>query len=350
LKFLNGDSWKVALLLCAIIPVGLLAAFRFASLPSSSQDTIHTLTLAPADWEFEKCVENTPLWFNSPDDEFVENSFSDMIADVTFRASPRYYSISNDYGLPIMGVRVNVTASVNEGYVENVSIIFSDPLDMSDICFFGGYRSLLPEFFEWKNLTIDGWAYSFSGEAGLEGDLKAFLKATCRNQSRTVSFGASAVHWILRAPANVSQQLEMAAEVTYFNGTASVKVVLPICARLLADAGNTFETARTVTAGTYKGYLSEFRDTVDFYRLWLSKDQTVKVETMLRHVDCVNLTLYDQDENPKAGVLSGRYYDDVAHSMEELNYTASMDGFWYLKILAGHDMGIYQMVISVDQP
>lgn len=353
MKVLNRGNWKAALLLSIIVPVGLLTAWRIMQLQNElPPENIETVTLDPVVWEFEKCFRTTdyPLWFNSSDEAHVNNTYRNGFASITHTIIPAQYIVNfGDYeGSSFFSIGVNLTASVTEGFLENIRIVFSEGYNVSQVWL--GATSI-PSFVTWGNLTRKDWACGFYREWLLEGDVKAFVETEVENHSREVLFSTWGVHWILRAPENISQQLEIAAEVTYFNGTSHVKVVLPILVRLMEDVGDTLEDARTIDAGIYRGYLSAFlRDyDVDCYGMWLLKGQTVRLRMAFRQVSDVNLTLYDPGRNPKASVSSARYYDDDTHFTEELARTIDADGYWHIKLSAGFDNGIYLLTVKVEQ-
>jgi len=208
-----------------------------------------------------------------------------------------------------------------------------------------------PYFYKRENLTIVNWADSIDIEEKLKGDQKAFIEAIGKNNPKRVLFSSNWIRWILEAPENFSQQLEIAAEVTYFNGTGYVKVALPILINLIADIGNTFEDSKAISAGSYRGYLSAFNrtdDPVDCYRIQLLKGQTVRVGAAFRQMGYVNLTLYDPTGNSRAYTSSGEFYDDAPHFLQELVYEVDADGYWFIKISAASDNGIYLLNVETE--
>ena len=346
MKFLSNhrDSWKAILLLSVIVPVSLLTTFKLTSLLGGPATIAETITREPVTWEFEKCFRSTdwPLWFYGPDEVYVNNSYTEGSTLITFAVIPFKYGVNYaEYeGSSVFRFSLNATATIPDGFIEDMRIVFKEDYNVS-------WVRLDRYFYEWENLTIKDWAYRFYGESKLENTQKAFIDAYGENHPREAAFHASLFEWILKAPENVSQQLEITAEVIYFNGTDYVKVVLPILIKLIADVGNTFQTSRTIAAGNYRGYLSAFgEDITDCYRISLLKDQTVRLKVALRCVD-VNLTLYDPEGNPRASVSSGRFYDTNPHFMEELTYGIDVDGYWYIKLQAGQDNGIYLLTVEV---
>lgn len=310
-----------------------------------------TTTLDSTEWEFEKCSASTdyPLWFKSPDETYVNNTYTNGFASITHTVvSAKYIVNFGDYGgSSFFSIGVNLTASVTEGFLETVRVVFSEDYDVSEVCLFGAYPRLYPYFYKWENLTIEDWAYCFYGKSRLEGSEKAFITAVGRDRPKEVLFSARAVHWILRAPENVSQQLEITAEVTYFNGTGHVKIVLPTLISLIADVGDTFEDARKITAGSYIASISSFHDPVDCYRIWLAKDLKIGITAVLRD-SSVNLTLYDVNGEPKTSVTSGRNYSRDPVPMDEITYTTDMEGYWYIKVQSIFDQGIYKLTVETE--
>ncbi len=354
---MRGVEWSrktvSVVLLAVVVPVGFLAVWRITQLQADTSESVETVTLEPVEWEFEKCSSSTgyPIWFKSPDETHVKNMYRNGVANITHTVVPAQYIVNFGLyeGSSFLGIRVNLKASVTEGFVENVSIVFSEDYEAAEVCLVGAssYSGLGSYFYDWENLTIRDWADGLDREWRLEGSQKAFVKADGKNHPKEVLFSARWVEWILRAPENASQRLEITAEVTYYNGTGYVKAVLPILISLVADIGDSFEDARTITAGSYPASISSFHDPVDFYRIGLAEHQSIMVTTILRE-SSVNVTLYDPSGTARAGVKSRRNYSEDPIFMDELTYVADAEGYWYIKVESVFDQGIYKLTVEVE--
>lgn len=350
MKVLNGNSWKALLLLSIIVPVSLLTTFKLTGLLGEPATIAETITREPVTWEFEKCFRSTdwPLWFYSPDEVYVNNSYTEGSTLTTFAVIPFKYGVNYaEYeGSSVFRFSLNATATITDGFIEDMRIVFKEDYNES-------WVRLDPYFYEWGNLTLRDWAYRFYGESKLENTQKAFIDAYGEDHPREAAFHAGLFEWILKAPENVSQQLEITAEVTYFNGTSYVKVVLPILIRMIADIGNTFETARTINPGNYTASLSAYDDDVDCYKTWLAKNQKITIMAVLRSVG-INLTLYDVNEEPRTSVAGFpeftpyNAYSDDPKPLEEITYTADVEGYWYIKVAGIFDEGIYLLTVRVE--
>jgi hypothetical protein len=317
-----------------------LTAFKITGFLDEPPTIAETITREPVTWEFEKCSRSTdyPLWFRNPNNTYASSFYSDGLVSIIYIIVPdRYWVAHSIYGSSVVPIWSNLTVSTKAGFIESLRITFNETYESSEVKLWTTEPNNIVDKME--NISVTKWVYSFSGDWDHGEYEKAIIEAVGENEPRSIMFNLP-IEWILNAQQNVSQQLEIATEVTYFNGTNYVKVVLPILIKLIADVGNTFETSKTITAGNYRGYLSAFgEDITDCYRISLLKNQTVKLNVALRGVE-INLTLYDPEENPRASISSGRYYDTDPHFTEELTYDIDADGYWYIKLQAGYDNGI----------
>jgi len=267
-----------------------------------------------------------------------------------FAATPRKYSVNNaEYdGSSVLHIILNLTVSISEGFIENIRISFCEDYDKSQLRLI--YPLSNPYFYTWKNLTLKNYAHCFYNTQLLNGDLKAFIEAQGTNNPAEALFNSCGIDWILKASENISQQLKITAEITYFNATNYVKAVLPILIRLVGDVGNSFETARTIEPGNYIANIDYVWDPMDFYGIWLVEGQKIRIQTILRGPG-LNLTLYNPDEKVRASLASERYYDYELKSLNDLTYTVDVEGCWYIKVLTvSGGINTYKLIIKVETP
>jgi hypothetical protein len=348
LRKFNGRELKVLFVLSIVVPTGLLATFRLAGIIKEPATITETITLEPVKWEFEKAFSSTyyPLWFNNPEETYISNSYKQGSTLMTCAVIPAGYLVNfGQYdGSSMFNMRLNVTVTITDGFVESVCVFFHEQYENSQLELFGWPHKT---FWELENLTITDVVHCFYQEEKLESGEKAFIKTVCQNSPKHVQINGW-THWILRAPENMSQQLEVTAEVTYFNGTDYVKVVLPISLSLVADVGGTFETARTITPGNYTANINAKWDTSDCYKIWLVKGQRLSVQTFLRGAGA-NLTLHSPDERIRESIALERNYDVEPKLLGEIIYTVDVEGYWYMKIYAVFDFGTYNLKVHVEE-
>lgn len=353
MKVLNDSHWKAVLLLSIVVPVSLLATFKLTGLLGEPAAITETKTLEPVTWEFEKSdfSPHYPLWFSNPNNSYVSSFYSDGLVSIIYTVVPDGYIVNHSiYESSAVLMWSNLTASIKEGFIERVHIRFYEAYELSEVRLSPTVPNNIVD--KLVNVSVQKWMYSFSGDWNLGEYEKALVEAVGEDEPHSITFNFP-VDWILKAQQNVSQQLEITAEVTYFNGTSHVKVVLPILIRMIADIGNTFETARTINPGNYTASLSAYDDDVDCYKIWLAKNQKITIMAVLRSVG-INLTLYDVNEEPRASVAGSpeftpyNTYSDDPKPLEEITYTADVEGYWYIKVAGIFDEGIYLLTVRVE--
>jgi hypothetical protein len=331
-------------MLSIVVPAGLLVTFRLTGIIKEPATITETTTLEPVKWEFEKSFGSTlyPLWFSNPEEAYITNSYRHGSSSITFTVHPWAYAVYFTIdGSSVVRMGLNITASVLEGFVESVRIVFKEAYNESRIEY-----DAPSYYFKCGNLTIKDWADYNYWWWKLE-DEKAFIETCGIDHPKEVFFNTDVVDWVLKAPENVSQQLNVTAEVTYFNGTSYVKVVLPTLLSLVADVGGTFESAREITEGNYTANINAYWDTSDCYKIWLTRGQKLDVQTVLRGAG-VNLTLYSPDEKARASIALERNYDVEPKPLGEITYTIDDEGYWYVRISAIFDYGTYNLKVKVE--
>ncbi len=332
-----------------ILPIGFFIAFKLLDflVPETRTETIE---LEPVEWKFEKHFRSTdwPLWFYDPSETCVRSMYNDYFVLVDFAISVWKYCVVDypDLDSPVLKMGLNLTVNVEEGFVEGVRIAFSEDYDPSGVDLVASYPDLDPHFYKLENLTIKYWADYFYHAETMRDVQKAIIEFAGKGCPNKVAFQAKAVNWILMARENMSQQLTIKAEVTYFNRTASVKIVLPILIRLLGDVGNSFETARIITNGNYIANIDYKLDPVDCYKIYLAKGQTIWVSAVLRGLS-VNLTLYNPNKELIASISSGEICEYEPKKVDGIVYNIDADGYWYIILSGNRDDGTYLLTIEV---
>jgi hypothetical protein len=317
------------LVLAVIVPASFLVVFVLSSL-TSGPVLAETVVLEPAKWEFEK------PYYSVHFDDRVDSVYSN---DICMNSSVLVLGITSPesaFGGPLMGTRITLTASVRNGYVENVNVTFSDDYPLSLINMYhldGGGKE--KDWAVWNNLTATDYAY------WVRGTEKAFVNLKGANRPQGVYFYIGQ-GWLLESPNNQTQQLTMIVEVTYFNGTAHKKVTQPFQIRLVADDDNTFDTAKEIVSNqTLMDFLGG-EDCQDIFRIFAESGDIVKA-TMTPSLNN-DFDLYLYDSSKRDSVVTSR---NRGNSSESIYYVINATGWWFIKVEPEGGLGIYTLDITI---
>ena len=127
---MNGGNWKGILLLSAILPVGLLAVFRFSGFLHGPLEIAEAVTLAPVEWEFNRSSVYVPLH------KVLQASYSDSCLSGTFETLIWSY-LKDDtlYNFDSITVtfEVNFSGGNPNVSIENVQLVVNDTYRWSAI-------------------------------------------------------------------------------------------------------------------------------------------------------------------------------------------------------------------------
>ncbi|MEM4704136.1 MAG: hypothetical protein QXJ02_03625, partial [Candidatus Bathyarchaeia archaeon] len=113
--------------------------------------------------------------------------------------------------------------------------------------------------------------------------------------------------------------LTMTASVTFYNGTAYRRILLPITIFVRTDAGSSFETAKSITVGQYRGHVITYYDEEDFYSVFFEANQTVNVK--VTGLPYLQVSIYDPDRNLIANSVD---------TESELTFKTRMSGQFFI--------------------
>lgn len=341
----NGRELKALIVLSIVAPVSILISLRLTGILQEPTTISETITLEAVKWEFERPNLDVNIW------DRVENPYSDddvsivygILVDDHDEKSMEYQS--SDY----VAITVNVTAAVQEGFVESVYVVFREDYELSVV------NPLNEPYCQLENLTIKDWADGFYERWKLENNTKAFIEAVGVNKPSNVHFWAP-VEWVLRSLNNQLHQMEIIFEFTYFNGAVYKRVVQPFQLKIAPDDNDSFETADEIKPGTYKAYVDSLDDydPVDYYKVWLDQGQIVEAELaypphQLRYIEnpegyypiALDMYIYDPNRELKACLI----YEE--NETRQITFTADSTGYWYIRInhIASHR--IYLLDLSI---
>jgi hypothetical protein len=329
----SRSRWVISVAVIAIIvPVSVMTLLLNGFFSSATPEC---LTAETVTWEIERPSEMLDIH------QVAENIYTNEEASLNLTVYVDGYDEQCGMygGHDSLPMSVYVAAKVGNGFVKNVNIAFYNDTQPSQV-----------DLFEWselgqfENLSLIKYSHGWPSEQYV----KASANLTGINNPSKVYFNAP-THWILRTANDKSHHLTVTSEITYYNGTAYKRVVLPIMLRVIADAGNSFETARTISFGNHTAFIHWGDDPEDYYKIWLDTNQVINIQLSMPRPSaglCLDLYLYSPD-----GILVANSSSRKPDSIEQITYIINQSGNWYIQVLdpyAGYTL--YALSIEAEQP
>lgn len=334
------NKWTAIGLLFLVVPASLVAIFALSRILPQSL-ILENITTETVTWEIERPSTTVGIY------QVSENSYRNNEASVNLSVYVDYYvEEMMDYGDDdVLSINVSIAARVEQGFVQSVNITFHNDTQPSQVEWFGWSKWSNP--YNWarlENLTlVDYEHWKPSGE-----NVKATARMEGANHANNVYFNAPA-HWIFRTQNDKSHQIMIASEITYHNGTAYKKVVLPMLLKVIADAGNTLETARTIGFGNHTAHIHLIDDPEDYYKVWFDEGQTIRILLSIPEPGrglYLDLYLYDPNGNLTANSCSRK-----PNNIEQITYTINQSGYWFIRVLNPYAAEtLYTLSIMAEQP
>lgn len=213
----SKHKWISLTILAIIIPTGLLTAFKLTGMLSEPQEP-ETITLDPVSWTMER-----PSTVDTNIGEKVENAYADSEVAVGIGANIAWYvedpgpTVGPFYGQDGVIFVIYTDFSVFHG--SGVSIVVKcHPTDDNATVYVG--TELLAQY----NVSVTGIKCfgNSASEAYVGTDI---LGSPCHLKAQA--------YWVFNDQNNENHQLDLAFEITYFNGTTYRRLVLPINLQML---------------------------------------------------------------------------------------------------------------------
>lgn len=310
-------------MLSIIAPVGAFVTLKLTGILPGPIMISEIVTAGTISWEMEQPSMHTSIGQilnHSYSAEGIEVLHSIMIWD-------------SDGGTTRLSV--NVSACFVTGYFVNASLELRGDMFSA---------ALIASVYSLDNCSITDradWGYTWNYVNGSKAHLDVQGSGRPQQVSLRVAFD-----WLQAKIERESHDLQVRCGVTYFNGSTFDKVVFPTALRWLCDqAGDTFESTKTVVFGNYTGYVSYDGDMWDCYRIWLEKGQTARIGLMgtfrlAYHI--YDLYLYDPNKNSVANST------EVVPLPRELLVTANQTGYWYIGVKPYCCYGYYLLSIEAS--
>lgn len=329
------QKWFGIALLAVAVPMGLLATFRLTGIIPEPPTITETVTAETITWKMER-----PSTLISFAEIKVRNCYSDELASVDLEVSMANYRENSAQFGDCLCFSVSATATVQQGFVYSVHIIFSRTDENAFL--------LVSEQMEWmtlENLKIA----SLSTEATYSRE--AHLYATGVNNPKTCTLENPVFWYFLDVNENnLDHWTNVTLETTYFNGTAYRKVVTPTQIGIMRDAGNSIgdPNVREIEQGTYKAFVGQgiphgSDDLDDYYEIFIEKECVLNVTMKPANNSDFNLYLYDPIKEMVA--CSENESDDL----ESIQHTTNSAGYWYIQVKTVDGYGIYTLEIEISE-
>jgi hypothetical protein len=326
-------KWVLSVTVLAVIVPVSLAFLSFNGFFSQSP-TPESMAAETVMWEIERPSELLDVH------QIVKNLYVDEVANFNLTLRVDNYGQEDWlYGGDTLCLGVYVASRVENGFVKNVNVTLYNDTQPSQVVWFE-----LVEKGQFDNLSVVDYSYFVASEQYV----KSFVNLKGINKPSIVYFN-SYLFWILRTANNESHRITVSSEITYYNGTAYKKVALPIVLRVIADDGNSFETARTIGFGNHTGFVSWGDDMEDYYKIWLDQNQMVSIQLSIPKPSAglyLDLYFYSPDYSLAANSTS-RQLD----SIEQITYTINQSGYWYIQVSnPPAAFTLYTLSIETEQP
>ncbi len=312
---LNLTRVKVFFVLSMIVPLGLLAGFKFAGvLPEPP--TLVTVNTEPTSWEIDRPKMAIMV------DDLVEKTFTNEEVSLKMGLHSLYWT-EDHFDLMYLGrdgleMTAFADADMKPGFQASLYIRFCPAGNDSFVCVREDEICQTR-----KNITVT--RVKSIGTSQSEASVQ--VKAT----NRTMYFSNMA-HWIFQNDNPEDHQLKIVFEFTYLNASIYKKVAIPMMLTILKDAGDTFEDSRQMQAGEYLRSLDNI-DNIDMYNITVQEGQTLTVT--LTPPEDANYDLYIYNSNRETVANSTK----DQNAQEFIAYTGMATQTYFVKVIQAPWLG-----------
>jgi hypothetical protein len=155
-------------------------------------------------------------------------------------------------------------------------------------------------------------------------------------------------YWVFNDLNSEEHLLKIFSEILFYNGAQYERIILPIHLFMRIDSGCSFETTRTITSGSYLGYVHWPDDPEDCYAVHLEAKQTINIKMTPQppYLD-IDLYLYDVYGNLVSNSCSN------GPVVEEMCVKAQFSGLWVIqlryRLWGAASFGLYLIDVTVSQ-
>lgn len=329
MRKLNGRELKALFVLSIVVPVGLFATLRLTGI-LQEPPTLETITVEPVSWQMDR-----PSMTVGFVDERIENALTTDEASVGIGVQIATYCDDTSEE-PFNGgdgvtFRVHVNTTMEPGFVASFAVRFYS-IDSNAFVFISQY------FLVNHNATVTLMKHIGTNTS------EPYILATVVDSPCYLS---TQVYWVFYDQNLEGHQLRVAFEFTYQNTSVYKTLVLPILLEMVQDIGNTFDTAKNVTAGEHRGCIDTI-DYVDMYSVTLEEGQIININLTPPKTANYDLYLY----NPNHDMVANS--TQTENKPEYISHVVDETGTWYLKVYNQYwpslMQGIYTLKVEVQTP
>jgi hypothetical protein len=203
-------------------------AFRITGILNGPLLISETTQLEPITWNDQR-PDIPILNFN----ETLETLYSEDNSAFAFSIYvSRYYSYRDRYwGSASLDLTVNFSANLDRGFIETGKITFTGDCNESWLNFFE--LSVWPGYFSHaENLSTVDYKH-FLGNSSYKG----YIELEGVDNPRQIHF-AGFVDWVIGAPRNQTELLNVSIEIIYYDGQAYRKIIQPFILKIESNSDN----------------------------------------------------------------------------------------------------------------
>ena len=243
---------------------------------------------------------------------------------------------------------VNVSASVNGGYVASISTRFYDSFEASRVKLLNFTDEGKYYHAEYRNLLVTNYTHYKYRERMFE---KASMRLKGIGRPSEAGFVAP-VRWYLRSRSNVTHIFLVVSNVTYFDGKLLKAVVFQAEIKVGPDSNNSFEEAEFIASGDYRNKYVGANDRYDYYKIMVPEGYvlSVAVNETSAWDDPQNIivSLYDPNLNLRESVELDPTQLDPSTWSASLSCEADISGYWYVEVYCPGAMAFYDLFVSLN--
>lgn len=211
---------KALFILSIVVPVSLLTTLRLTGILQKTTAVTETNTLELVKWEFQRPTQTVDI-LKKVDATFTNDELSaNMYTLILSYSNNSQFGDDNDYLR--MAMVINTTATNRKVSVENIYVVFHEDSQPSLV-------DWLETSFKFENLTL---ASVSSGWTREEDYKAAYVRLTGANHPNKICISAL-VEWSFLTLKTKTHEMEVAFELTYYNGTVYKKIIQPFQLEIL---------------------------------------------------------------------------------------------------------------------
>jgi len=211
---------KALFIMSIVVPVSLLTTLRLTGILQGPITISETITLRTIEWIFERPNEYVVIGDALHGSYHTSGLSAALDIKLVDYANNSQFLDDNDFLRMIMVI--NSTSTNTNDFIESVYVVFHKDSQPSLV-------DWLETTFKFENLTL---ASVSSGRTGVEDYKAAYVRLTGANHPNKIYISAL-VEWSFLTLKTKTHEMEVAFELTYYNGTVYKKLIQPFQLEIL---------------------------------------------------------------------------------------------------------------------